>query len=324
MGISDFCRSAIGFVVVVALFAGCDNRATSVVVPPASDGTAVPRSAERGIYVVIGSSSAIRLYGYRIKNGRLQFHPCSIKGVSYFLNVAVDALGDAMVPDPSTNAVTVFQGPNMCGANLGSIRDPYGQPYLAVSNDAITGIVAVSHVSGGVISICRLSTLDCAATLTNPNIVGVTGIAMANNGDCWASGFNNSSGSSVLIYFKRCSGRGEVASGFEIADFGGLAIDGHGNIVAINFGNSGSSNVYTYKGCDPHCTLIAGPLWLMSNEDQGSFNRDSTIFAAAGTNTRSEINFYGYSPTKITYLYSYKTNYAGWAISTAYNPRSKQ
>jgi hypothetical protein len=318
------CHSAIAIVTAVAVFAGCDNRASNAIVPAATDGIAARSSADKGIYVVDWSSSSSWLLGYDIKNGQIKSPPCTVKGISYVLSVAVDRQGSLVVPNPTADSITVFAGPDMCGADLGSINDPYGSPYVVASNNAVTGIIAVGHFSGGVISLCKLATLECAATLTNPNMSAIAGIAMANDGDCWASAWDQNVGASVLIYFKRCSGHGKVATGYQVIEYGGLTIDAHGNLLAIDFGGSGNSAVYTYKGCNPHCTLIAGPLWLVSNEDQGSLNKESTIFAAAGTNTGTEINFYSYSPTKITYLYNFNTLHGRFAVATAFNPRSKQ
>jgi hypothetical protein len=331
-------RYALTSCVAAAMLAGCGGSQPPIAAPgaiPQSRAVASraasrslhevagPNSSERGIYVVVWDSSFFALLGYRIKSGHIKTPPCTVKGVSFADSVTVDGQGNLIVPEPNTSSVGVFEGPTMCGPDLGSVYDPYGSPIVVASNNAVTGNIAVAHASGGIISICKLATLDCNAKLTNPDMSAIAGIAMANNGDCWASAYTTSYGV-ALFYFRHCSGTGKAATGYQNTNAGGLYIDSEGNLVSMDFGGSGPSSVYVYKGCKPRCSLLGGPFFLDGNQIQGSLNKESTTFATVGADTRSQVNIYSYSPTKINYLYSFDTYRQGDGLGVAYNPRSKQ
>ena len=85
----------------------------------------------------------------------------------------------------------------MCGPKLGAISDPYGTPDDAASLDAATGTIMVS--SGFSVSVCSLKR-GCYANLKGPSSAEIAGVALAKNGDCWASATTSAS-TSALIYF---------------------------------------------------------------------------------------------------------------------------
>jgi len=79
----------------------------------------------------------------------------------------------------------------------------------------------------------------------------VYSVAVAKNGDCWASSEqaeSMGSGGAVLTYFKDCSGSGQTATGYQNAYAGGLDIDVNGNLVSIS---ATTPAVYVYSACNP-------------------------------------------------------------------------
>ena len=215
----------------------------------------------------------------------------------------------------------------MCGKELGSIGDPYGDPSDATSADAANGTIVVGNAydgsptedAPGSISLCTLKA-GCTRNLTNPKIKVVAGVAQARNGDCWAS-VSTPSSSNALIYFKACSGAGKAASNFEGKSYGGLHIDSHGNLVAIS---AFSEQLYVYAGCNPSCRLVGGPFRMRTFPFFGHLNEQSTRLAVIN-DTAVTVDIYSYSPTSLRYLYSFSgvsgSNDLG---GVAYNPRSKE
>jgi hypothetical protein len=289
-----------------------------------------PQAATSGLYV--GDFDATTIYGYRARNPRNKPPICTVPGVSYVNGLAVDGKGNLIDPDGGTRKVIVFKGPGMCGATMASISDPYGMPSDAASADASAGAIVVgnifdgpgSHPTAGSISICTVA-VGCVQNLTNPHMYEVVGVALARNGDCWADASATSSGSSGprLIYFKSCSGSGQVAKDFLNKDYGGLDIDGNGNLLSIAY--SQSSKLYVYHGCNPRCSLVAGPFRLHGPSVYGKVDQDSTHFAAADV-THEQVDVYSYSRTSVRYRYSFWNglNRSGAIEGIAYNPRSKE
>jgi hypothetical protein len=282
-------------------------------------GTTVPDVFRKGIYVGDGTV----IYGYAVSKQRVRGPKCTEKGMNYLNTVEVDGVGNQMVPNGGSRTVTVFKGPEMCGPELGSFNDSYGQPSDIASNNAVTGTIAVANVfdtSGpGSISVCTFSA-GCTKNLTNSNMYEVASVAMAKNGDCWASA-SNSIGTATLTYFKRCAGAGQAATGWKSTYYGGLTIDIHGYLVALD---AFASQLWIYKGCNPSCTLVAGPFTLHGDSVYASLNKNSTLLAAADYSDGT-VDVYAYSLTGLRYEYS-----CCWAgVSNvlggvAFNPRSKE
>jgi hypothetical protein len=316
----------------IPMLAGCgdNSRPVPAAMPPAAavrdtSTPAMRKNAQLYVDALTGGSTSAIL-GYHL-NHRLKPPICKIKRFHYADNIAVDGGGNLIVTNGRHGSVSVFKGPRMCGPELGSLLDVVGRPSDAASNNAATGTIAIANTldfSGpGSILVCTL-TNGCSANLLNPKMSVVAGVAMANNGDCWASAIDASSRTATLIYFKQCSGAGRAATGYKNKGDGGLDIDGQGNLVAISSSGSQTS-VYVYKGCRRHCSLIGGPFALPYEAIHGHLNQDSSELAMANV-LAPQVDVYRYSPTNITYKLSFNVKGIG-AVSidgAAYNPRSKQ
>ncbi len=312
-----------------SLLAGCGGGQA-----PAVSGGAIPQTPalrsstageapdarkKHGIYV--STSSAI--LGYRFDNRGNGGRVCKVHG-GVPGGIAADSDGNLIDPDGADNAILIFKGPKMCGPKLGSIADPYGQPSDASSLHAATGTIAVANIfdtsGAGSVSVCTFSG-GCTQNLTNANMYEVAGVALAVDGDCWASA-TNSSGVATLTYFKRCAGSGETATGYENAYYGGLDIDGNGHLLAIS---AFDSKLYVYKGCKPACTLFAGPYSLQGESVFGHLNRESSHFAAADFQSGS-VDVYRYGSKSLAYEYSFNNGLgpSDGPDGVTYNRRAKQ
>ena len=308
----------------IALLAACNGGSSSpgALVPDGSPAgaaraNALPDAAFRlGIYV----STESGVTGYRMRgNGP----PCTVKGAAPGSGIAVDGAGNLLVLGGGSRTIGVYDGPRMCGRLLGSIADPYGQPADASSANAATSAIAVGNifdVSGpGSISLCTLAG-GCTKNLTNGSMYEVAGVAMSNAGDCWASA-TNAGGAATLTYFKKCSGAGQTATGFQNTNYGGLDIDRDGNLVSIS---AFVGKVYVYKGCRPRCTLVGGPFELTyGNAVFGHLDSHSTRFAVADY-ALGQVDVYRYNPTSLTYDFSFGGGSSAAVTGVAYHPRSKQ
>jgi hypothetical protein len=159
---------------------------------------AKPAAAELGgIYVSEFDGSSV--LGYRNPNAGNGPPICTIGPVSYANGIAVDGKGNLIDPDGGTRTVIVFSGPEMCGPLVGSASDPSVQPADAASANAETGEIVVGNIfdtsGGGSISICHIP--NCSSNLTNAGMYEVAGVALAKNGDCWASA-TDSAGTATL------------------------------------------------------------------------------------------------------------------------------
>jgi hypothetical protein len=315
----------------VPMLAGCGDNGRPLpggLMPAAAAvSSTTPSGAKVGVYVdALTGVSTSSIFGYHV-NRRRKPPICKIERLGYADNVAVDGRGNLIVTNGHRGSVSVYKGPDMCGPELGSLRDMVGRPSDAASNNAVTGTIAIANaldVSGpGSILVCTLPK-GCSANLLNSKMSEVAGVALANNGDCWASAIDASNDAATLIYFKHCSGPGQVATGYKNKGDGGLDIDAQGSLVAISFSGSQSS-VYVYKGCNRRCSLIGGPFALPYQAMRGHLNRDSSELAMANV-VAPQVDVYSYSPTKISYKFSFNINgiSAVGVEGVAYNPRSKQ
>jgi len=288
-------------------------------------GIPAPDSGMRGIYV--SEFYGTEILGYAPNKHRNKPPLCYVPGVSYVNDVAVDGKGNLIDPDGGSRTIKVFKGPGMCGPQLGSVSDPYGQPSDATSADAATGTIVIANEFDGPpsknypgsISLCTLKA-GCTTNLTNPRIYEVAGVAQSKNGDCWASA-TTSSGKAALFYFKHCAGPGQAATHFQNQYFGGLDIDNSGNLVAISFADA---NLYVYKGCNRDCTLVSGPFSMRGLPFFGHLNEGSTRFATVD-NSFVQVDVYSYNPASLQYLYSFSgVSESSDLGGVAYNPRSKE
>jgi hypothetical protein len=321
-------RSMCGIIAMAVALAGCAGASVAPVAPAANAlGAArllpaikVPRRLRRGIYVSTFFNGVV--YGYPIDNERNRPPECTVGGVSYPVDIAVDGKGNLIVPDSGSRTVTVFSGPRMCGPELGSFNDPFGEPADVAGNDAADGPIAVatSDTGGyGSVAVCTIS--GRCKNLTNPNMGEVAGVAMARNGDCWASA-SSSTGAATLTYFRRCAGAGQAATGFKNTYYGGLDVDIHGNLLSID---AFAPALWIYRGCDPACTVVGGPLRLHGAAVFGHLNARSTEFAAADYACGC-VDVYAGNTGKLTYKYSFSNGLGASndVEGVAYSPRSKE
>jgi hypothetical protein len=285
---------------VAALFAGCGGSQPAIDAPNATQRSRAIPTLARGIYVSQNNST---VYGYREHNRRDRGPVCKLSAGSTG-DVAVDGYGNLIVPEGY--GVAVFEGPTMCGRELGSFATGWsGYAVDAASSNAANGTIMVAAIQNGSgpgsIELCTIST-GCGSYLRSNGMNLVYGVAIAKDGDCWASWEQGPSMkyAAFLTYFKGCAGSGQTATHYENPSAGGLDIDRDGNLVAIS---DSSPALYVYSGCKPKCKLVAGPLSLKGMGLYGHLNGDSTAFVSADSQY-GKMDVYKYEPTALTYLYS--------------------
>lgn len=282
-----------------------------------------------GIYVVAqGSSSGQAVLGYGAKNRGNEPPICSVDGVATAAGIGVDQGGNLVVGVNGAGAkILVFRGPKLCGPQVGSFADAYGQPDDIATKDALNGKILIANVFDGSkqslhpgsISICTLSN-GCKTNLTNPAMNEVFGVAMDARGNCWASALNVSE-TATLTFFKHCGGTGEPATGFVNPYPGGLDFDAAGNLVSLSFHDGA---VYVYRGCKPTCTKIGGPLLLRGPTTFAHLDRRSTKLIAADFHN-FRVDVYTYTPTQLTFEYDFDNGIDGKFLDgIAVNPPSKR
>lgn len=271
-------------------------------------GKAAPPAAIRAIYVSEFGSTG--LWGFPKNNSGNGPSTCEITSTTSVNGFGVDNTGSLMIPD-AFSGVNVYDNSQMCGTQIGTITDPFGQASDASSVDAVNGNIAVANIfdnSGGPgsLSVCTLSSGTCSTNLTNSNITEMGGVVIASNGDCWADGIN-SGDVAVLVYFQGCAGAGVVATGFSNGFYGGIDLDNKGNLVTISLLNSSfglPSQVKVYSGCNPACTLLSTSS-LAGESIFGHLGRQNGRFVTTDLeNASTEV--YTYSATAgLTLLYSF-------------------
>jgi hypothetical protein len=312
---------------IVAMLAGCGVLPLSL--SKGQDDAVATDAAKNGIYVsgYFGSSSVV--YGYRRNNRGNDPPECSRTSQPAAVDVAADAKGNLMVPQG--NELAIFRGPHMCGKQLAQLGIGLGGYAVeAASADATHGTIAVASVQDGSgygsVQVCMLRT-GCRTYLTNSSMNFVFGVAIANDGDCWAASQQGLSMGyvAVLTYFKGCSGSGETATGYQNASSGGLDIDKNGNLVSISCSpaNCSTPAVYVYSGCKAQCKEIGGPFSLQGASRYGHLNQDSTRLAMADYQF-GQVDVYGYSPSAITYLYNFNNGLNSNIVGASYSARSAQ
>jgi hypothetical protein len=328
-----FGRGVLGRFAAAALLAGCGGSQPPVAAQTwQSDlsGVPAPTPAKKGIYVSEYSSYTSAIYGYRQNNSKNRPPICS-ENAPYADNIAVDAKGNVIVTQGYS--VTVFKGPSMCGPMLGTFGTGWsGYSVDAASADAANGTIAVAAVQngsgGGSIELCTLKA-GCGSFLRSAGMNIVYGVAVAKNGDCWASWEQGPSYgyASLLTFFKWCSGAGEASTGYKNLAAGGLDIDRNGNLVAVSCSPIGCPTpaLYVYSGCKPACKKLGGPFPLKGAASYGHLDKGSTTFATADSEY-GQVDIYKYAPTSLTYLYSFNNGLSASAgiFGAAYDPPSKE
>jgi|HubBroStandDraft_5_1064220.scaffolds.fasta_scaffold04929_2 hypothetical protein len=299
-----------------ALLVGCGGSqpiGTPGAMPQISPIRVTPDKHEKndvvGVYGSPDYSSTINGYkGTDPKNGP---PICSLKAAGMVNDIAVDSKGNLIVPEVtaytrSIGDTTVYEGPKLCGRKLGSVQDNVSKsaPSDVASLNAATGTIAVANgysytfYEQGSISVCTLKG-GCTRNLTNPNMHFVVGVALAKDGDCWATGRNYDS-KPVMIYFKGCKGSGQLAAGWKNVAPGGLDIDAKGNIVSVD---ASAAELWIYRGCNPACTVVGGPFALNSKSrtTYGHLNSAGTEFIAGNYVYSGGLDIYKYSTKGLTY-----------------------
>lgn len=325
-------RIATAWQISAAVFAlsGCSGNGVSAPgnqLPAASQriaalGVAAPDIVKSGIYVAEFYGPTIM--GYRKPNRKNEPPICYVNGVSDVNGIAVDGGGNLIVPDGGSKSIIVFRGPQMCGKELARVSDPYGQPADAASNDAKNGEIVVANETDdggpGSVTVCTLDA-GCTKNLRNSNVYEVVAVALAKNGDCWASTIATSR-TAVLLYFKNCSGSGKTAANYQNTNPGGLDIDNEGNLVSVSYLDQ---KLYVYHGCNPSCKLVGGPFALQGLPYYGRVDKKSTSLVT-GDAEFEQVNVYSYRPTRLTYEYSFDNGLgpSNDVEGVAFNPRSSE
>lgn len=344
-------NSAICATVVAGLLAGCAGSSSNAVLPGAGamartapisvyDDAAPPhaltvlhslvlpdkakRLPQVGIYVSLFYGSSI--FGYPANNKKNEMPICTVPGVTSPNGIAVDGAGNLIDPDGGTATILIFGGPRMCGKQVGSISDSYGQPSDASSADATKDKIAVANIvdtgsAPGSVSVCTLAK-GCTVNLTNGSMYHSGGVAMSNSGDCWDDAKTTSTGGAALIYFKKCAGKGELATGFKSTSYGNIEIDNKGHLVIID---ELAMTVTIYGGCTPKCTVLGGPFNLKAESFFGKLNKANTDYAAVDR-TDGVVDVYQFTEKAMKYEYSFSAGLstAGKPEGIAQLPRSPQ
>jgi hypothetical protein len=333
-----FRRTGLCSVAALALLAGCSSNATSPATSASTvwplvrfhgdgklHGVPAPKSAQNGIYV--SEYYASNVVGYPQKNVKKSKPTCTNPWTSSDVNdISVDGTGALLVSDGGAETVDIGTGPGMCGAESHSVSEIYGLPTDATSYDAAKDTIVVGNFRDnpglaypGSVSVCTVAK-ECTSNLTNSAILGVVGVVLDKNGNCWASS-ESPTGAAVLVYFAGCAGAGTLATNFQDTSFGGLIMDTSGNLVSIDETANGVGQIWVYKGCNPACTLVGGPFPMNGESVYGHLNAKGDRLAIADV-VYGQVDIYSYSPTSVKYLYSFnKGMRASYEVQgVAYNP----
>lgn len=268
-----------------------------------------PAEIKKGVYVAEFYTNAI--LGYDWKTQRNVGPICTIPA-TYIVNVATDPTGNLIDPDGGGKTVTVFRGPAMCGAELGSFSDSAGQPSDAASWNAATGTIYVANIQAageeyGDVSVCTLAAGCSAAVLSSPAIRGqLFAVAEDRKGNVYASGYpvpgvSGPGSGAALVYWKVGHGKAITLTAYRNATPGGLTIDAHGNLVALD---TFSSSVWVYTGCPKAC-VGHGPFALKGESVYGRVAAKGNMLEVADFE-HGQVDVYSYFGTKgVSYLYSY-------------------
>jgi hypothetical protein len=272
-----------------------------------------PDAIRKGVYIDEFYTNAILAYAGTKPNKNLP-PVCSLPA-SYVVDVATDASGNLIDPDGGSHTVTVYRGPAVCGAKLGSFADPDGQPSDAATLDAADDTIYVGNIqatreSSGDVSVCTLAG-GCSAVLSNPAIGGeLFGVAEDKRGNVYATGYASSTGGrgsgsgASLVHWKGGKGKGSVIAAYRNAWPGGLDFDRDGNLLALDTFAQNTGALWVYSGCPAHC-VAHGPFALQGESVYGKVDATARLFEAADFE-HGQVDVYRYHGTRgITYLYSF-------------------
>jgi hypothetical protein len=275
------------------------------------------------------SESEGMINGYPNPDNKNAKPSCSIAG--YAVNGwGIDNSGNLILPAASDASseptVNVYAGPGLCGKLVGQIADSTGQAsdaksFNATKDKVYVGEIVNSNSSLGDIVICTLKSHDCGNPVTNSKITGYGGgVAIDSKGDCWLSAGTDEVTGFIMVYWKGCKGKGEVATGTKNSALGGLFFDTTGNLVSID----SSGELYVYKGCNPKCTVVSSSA-MKGASIFGNLNAAGNQLIA-GDVANSDIDVYTYSSKGIKYSYSFSKGLDGTSYTEAggFDPTNKQ
>jgi hypothetical protein len=286
-------------------------------------GRRAPTAAIKGIYV--GNFLASTINGYMKNNSGNNPAICQITGVSNVNNIATDTVGNLIVP-VAFNGVNVYTGPSMCGPLMATIADSYGQASDAAAVNAATGNIVVANILGpGFVVVCAVSSLSCTQlTPSSAGIGEVAGVAMDAAGNCYADSYNAAFTAVELTYWAGCGGTGTALSGFLNTGYGGVDIDNMGNIATLNWHGTAGTDLWVYSLSGTSLTSVS----------DNPLTNDTAIFGHIGKQGQrlvvgayafSQVSIYAYTPTTLTYYYSFNNGLGSGDIEgVAYSPSSKK
>jgi hypothetical protein len=267
-----------------------------------------PAEIKKGVYVAEFYTNAILGYDWDTQKN---IGPICTIPANDVVNVATDPTGDLIDPDGSSGTVSVFRGPAMCGAKLGSFSGTGGQPSDAATWNAATGTIYVANIQAtnqeyGDVAVCTLAA-GCSAVLSSPAIRGeLFAVAEDRKGNLYASGYpvagvSGPGSGAALVYWKGGHGKAITLKAYQNATPGGLTLDTHDNLVAFD---TFSSSVWVYTGCPKAC-VAHGPFALKGESVYGRVDAKGNILQVADFEY-GQVDVYSYSGTNgISYLYSY-------------------
>lgn len=329
-------KYAIGVTVALAILAGCSSGSQSAYTPasgmlsnayqslnPDVGASRPDVNAPTMLYVTSWASGTVYAYSSP-RNGHANKKngppACTFTASQGLQDINADAQGNLIVPsyESGSDKINVY-GPD-CGALEGTITNRYGGAYdVTSSGNALTGKIVVATTStNGSVTVCTLKA-GCTTNLQIGIQYALTrSVAVNHAGDCWAESQINSE--EPLTYFKGCSGSAQSTTGFVNKGGYGLDFDKHGNLIALD---TNSNALYVYKGCNPACTLVGGPLPLhgTGGEYYGHLDKAGDTLATMDFFV-PQVKIYHYTPTSLTYLYSFNNGLSscGDCTGAAYGP----
>lgn len=307
------CRA---FAAAAIFVAGCSSGIPGGIQPTAVHPAwfrQAPDTIRKGVYVAEYYTNDILAYAGVTPNKSLP-PVCSLPA-TYIVDVATDTSGNLIDPDGGSRTVTVFRGPAVCGAKLGSFADPDGQPSDAATLGAANATIYVGNLQAtgkayGDVSVCTLAS-GCSAVLLNTAISGeLFGVAEDKRGNVYASGYSkptggrgNGSGAS-LVRWKDGKGKGSTIAAYRNTWPGGLDFDRNGNLLALDTFAQNTGALWIYSGCPAHC-VAHGPFALKGESVYGKVSAKAQFFEAADFEY-GQVDVYRYNGVRgISYLYSF-------------------
>lgn len=292
-----------------------------------------PATSTAGIYA--SNFYANTVWGFPNPNQSNGPASCTLGGATNYLDdvngFGADPKGNVMIPGYTPNdsgylSINVF-GPN-CGALIWQAAINFAQPADAWSADAanknvLVGLLDIYTAGKGGAVMCSQSS-GCGTPFTNTSITGyVAGVAMNKKGDCWLFGETSGSDSPVLVYFKKCKGAGQVATGIKNTKYGGIFVDTKGQLGAIDR----TGTLYVYKKCSPACKLVSTSTLEGESLFAGLDAKGKNL--AVGDYQTNTVDIYTYSPkTGAKYSYSFNNGLTGGSnnlVETAvFSPSNKK